>query len=419
MMKVLIIGGGGREHAIAWKLAQDHRIGHIYVAPGNAGSTELERVENIELTGIDELVTFAKNNDIDLTIVGSEALLVEGIVDTFQRAGLNIFGPEQAAAKLEGSKSYAKAFMQQYGVKTAAYQSFELVDAALDYLEQVSFPVVIKASGLAAGKGVIICQNKAQAQQAVKEIMTEHRFGSAGNEIVIEEFLQGFEASILSFTDGNVILPMLSAKDHKTIGEGNTGENTGGMGVVCPHPSMTKAHWQAFERDILQPTLIGIQKEGLAFSGVIFFGLMINEQGVYLLEYNMRMGDPETQAILPLMENELLDAIDAALNKRLDNFSFKWHNAHAVCVVAASAGYPGKYLTGEPIEHIEKARFFSLVFIAGAKCNNQEYFTSGGRVLNVVGTGATLSKAREKAYSAMQHIYFKGMQIRKDIGATD
>lgn len=417
MIKILIIGNGGREHAIAWKLAQDSRIGYIYIATGNAGTSELERVENIALSHIDELLTFAKSNHIDLTIVGSEALLVEGIVDRFQAQGLRIFGPNQAAARLEGSKAYAKSFMQQYGVKTAAYQSFHLVDAALAYLKTIDYPVVVKASGIAAGKGVIICQNQSEAKQAVQEIMINHRFGKAGNEVVIEEFLQGFEASILSFTDSQTIVPMLSAKDHKTIGEGNTGDNTGGMGVVCPHPTLTQSQWQAFLQDILTPTLKGIQGEGLKFSGVIFFGLMINEQGVYLLEYNMRMGDPETQAILPLMQNPLLDGIEAALNQTLEQFEFSWREEHAVCVVASSAGYPNEYQTGLPIKHIEKARFFAQVFIAGAKRKDKEYFTSGGRVLNVVATAPSLAQARQQAYTAIEKISFDGIYYRKDIGA--
>lgn len=416
MINVLIIGSGGREHAIAWKLAQDNRIGMIYVAPGNGGIEELEHAENVPLNDVESLLAFALERDIDLTFVGSEALLVEGIVDRFEAHELTIFGPNKHAAQLEGSKAFAKEFMQKYGVKTAAYRQFAQYEPALAYLSEVDYPVVVKASGLAAGKGVIICHSQSEAEAALRDIMLDKRFGSAGDEVVIEAFLEGFEASILSFTDGKTILPMRSAKDHKTIGEGNTGENTGGMGVVCPHPAMTEAHWQAFETDILQPTLKGMQAEGMDFAGVIFFGLMINEQGVHLLEYNMRMGDPETQAVLPLLASSLVDPVMAAIERKLDSITLEWKDKHAVCVVAASGGYPGKYKTGMTIEHIEQARFFAQIFIAGAKQHYQEYLTNGGRVLNVVGIGNTLESARNKAYSAIKQVHFDGMVYRKDIG---
>lgn len=417
MINVLIIGSGGREHAIAWKLAQDPRIGMIYVAPGNAGIEELEHAENIPHTDVGSLLAFAKDRDIDLTFVGSEALLVEGIVDRFEAEGLRIFGPNQHAAQLEGSKAFAKAFMQKYGVKTAAWKAFTEHQEAIAYLDEVQCPVVVKASGLAAGKGVIICQNREEAETALADIMLDKRFGEAGDEVVIEEFLEGFEASILSFTDCKTILPMKSAKDHKTIGEGNTGENTGGMGVVSPHPAMSNAHWQAFENDILQPTLKGIQGEGMDFAGVIFFGLMINDRGVFLLEYNMRMGDPETQAVLPLLESSLVDPVLAAIERKLDSVTLKWKDKHAVCVVAASGGYPGHYETGYTIEHIEQARFFAQIFIAGAKLHYHEYLTNGGRVLNIVAIDDSQDAARSKAYSSINHIHFKDMVFRKDIGS--
>ncbi|WP_072576840.1 phosphoribosylamine--glycine ligase [Suttonella ornithocola] len=415
-MKILIIGSGGREHAIAWKLAQDHRIGRIYVAPGNGGTAALERSENVPLTTIDQLIAFAKEKSIDLTIVGSEALLVEGIVDQFKAERLRIFGPDKAAAMLEGSKSYAKTFMQKYGVKTAAYQSFTELDAALQYLKICPYPTVVKASGLAAGKGVIICHTHEEAETAVYEIMQEKCFGCAGDEIVIEEFLEGFEVSILSFCDGHTILPMQTAKDHKAIGDGNTGENTGGMGVVAPHPFLTKAQYQAFIEDILNPTLKGIQAENLQFAGIIFFGLMVNKNDVYLLEYNMRMGDPETQAILPLLETDFLTPIFACLDEKLDTIELKWADKHSICVVAASKGYPGNYQKGFPVHHLEQAKFFAQVFIAGATYKDHQYFTNGGRVLNVVALGDTLEAARHNAYSGIQAIQFEGMTYRHDIG---
>jgi len=391
MLNILIIGAGGREHALAWKFAQDVRVGQIFVAPGNAGTAAMQRVRNIPLSRVEDLLAFAQKENVGLTFVGAEALLVEGIVDTFRAAGLAIFGPDRQAAQLEGSKRFAKDFMQKYGVKTAAYASFRDLDAALAYVQDCAYPTVVKASGLAAGKGVVICQNRAEAEAALRAMMESRRFGEAGAEVVIEEFLDGYECSLLSFCDSRAIVPLVSARDHKTIGEGNTGENTGGMGVIAPHPRFGEAEMAAFRRDILEPTLKGIQAEGMDFAGVIFFGLMVNARGVYLLEYNMRFGDPETQAVLPLMQSELLDAVQAALDRRLDDNAFRWQDAHACCVVAASAGYPGEFRTGLPITGLERARFHGLVFIAGAKTECGAMQTSGGRVLNCVGVAPTAS----------------------------
>ncbi|MDO4642800.1 MAG: phosphoribosylamine--glycine ligase [Cardiobacteriaceae bacterium] len=417
-MKIMIIGAGGREHALAWKFAQDARVSHIYVAPGNAGTASMQNVSNIALSHVPDLLDFAKRHEVSLTFVGSEALLVEGIVDAFQAAGLKIFGPDARAAQLEGSKCFAKDFMQKYGVKTAKYRSFNAIEPALMYLQTHPYPAVVKASGLAAGKGVVICQNYAEAESAVRAMMEARRFGDAGTEVVIEEFLDGFECSILSFCDSRSIVPLLSAKDHKTIGENNTGENTGGMGVVAPHPRIDEAHLSAFTRDILTPTLKGIQAEGMDFAGVIFFGLMINERGVFLIEYNMRLGDPETQAILPLMENDLLDPIEAALERRLQTDAFHWKNAHACCVVAASAGYPGEYRTRLPIHNLEQARFYAQVFIAGATLDKGQYYTQGGRVLNCVGISESAEEARRKAYDAVAQVRFDGITYRRDIGVS-
>ena len=416
MLNILIIGAGGREHALAWKFAQDARVGQIFVAPGNAGTAAMQRVRNIPLTRVADLLAFAQKENVGLTFVGAEALLVEGIVDVFQAAGLAIFGPNRQAAQLEGSKRFAKDFMQKYGVKTAAYASFRELDAALAYVQDCAYPTVVKASGLAAGKGVVICQNRAEAEAAVRAMMETRRFGDAGNEVVIEEFLEGYECSLLSFCDSRHIVPLVSARDHKTIGEGNTGENTGGMGVIAPHPRFGDAEMAAFRRDILEPTLKGIIAEGMDFAGVIFFGLMVNARGVYLLEYNMRFGDPETQAVLPLLENELLDAVQAALERRLDDSVFRWQDAHACCVVAASAGYPGEFRSGLPIEGLERARFHGLVFIAGAKTECGAMQTSGGRVLNCVGVAPTASEARQKAYDAIAQVQFDGITYRRDIG---
>ena len=310
-MKILIVGAGGREHAIAWKLSQNKKVEKIFIVPGNACVEMLPNAESVNLGSIDEYISFAKDNNVELTVVGSEELLVQGIVDEFHKNGLKIFGPDKKAAILEGSKAYSKDFMKKYGIKTAVYEIFDNSKKAKEFLNNwKDFPVVIKASGLAAGKGVIIAQNLNEAIKAVEDIMVDEKFGNAGNQVVIEEFLDGVEASILSFTDSKVIVPLLSAKDHKKIGEDETGLNTGGMGVISPNPFVTDEIFEKFKSDIMEPTLKGMQSEGMDFAGVIFFGLMITKKGVYLLEYNMRMGDPETQAVLPLLENDLLELIE-------------------------------------------------------------------------------------------------------------
>lgn len=419
-MKILIVGAGGREHAIAWKLAQNKNIEKIYIAPGNAGSELINIAENVELGSIREYIEFAKNNNIDLTIVGSEELLVQGIVDEFKKNNLKIFGPDKKAAILEGSKVFSKDFMRKYGIKTADYKVFDNPDEAEKYLkncEKEKFPIVIKASGLAAGKGVIIAQNLKEAEEAVKEIMIDKKFSSSGNQIVIEEYLEGKEASILSFTDCNVILPLLSAKDHKKIGENETGLNTGGMGVISPNPYVTDEIFEEFKKNIMNPTLRGIREEGMDFEGVIFFGLMITKKGLYLLEYNMRMGDPETQAVLPLMETDLLELLEKSFDKRLSEAKIKWKPLHSCCVVAVAGGYPEKYNKGDVIFGIDSiGKNGELIFICGAKKEDNNFITSGGRVLNIVGLGKTLEEAQNSAYKAIKNINFENMYYRKDIG---
>ena len=419
-MKILIVGAGGREHAIAWKLAQNKNIEKIYIAPGNAGSELIDIAENVELGSIREYIEFAKNNNIDLTIVGSEELLVQGIVDEFKKNNLKIYGPDKKTAILEGSKVFSKDFMRKYGIKTADYKVFDNPDEAEKYLkncEKEKFPIVIKASGLAAGKGVIIAQNLKEAEEAVKEIMIDKKFSSSGNEIVIEEYLEGKEASILSFTDCNVILPLLSAKDHKKIGENETGLNTGGMGVISPNPYVTDEIFEEFKKNIMEPTLRGIREEGMDFEGVIFFGLMITKKGLYLLEYNMRMGDPETQAVLPLMETDLLELLEKAFDKRLSEVKIKWKPLHSCCVVAVAGGYPEKYNKGDIISGIDNiGKNGELIFICGAKKEDDNFVTSGGRVLNIVGLGKTLEEAQNSAYKAIKNINFENMYYRKDIG---
>ena len=420
-MKILIVGSGGREHAIAWKLSQNKKIEKIFIAPGNAVIKLIPNAEIIELSNdIDEYVNFSNENNIDLTIVGSEELLVQGIVDKFKENELKIFGPNKKSAILEGSKVYSKDFMKKYGIKTAIYEIFDDFNNAKEFLSNYkNFPVVIKASGLAAGKGVIIAKDLDESIKAIDDIMITKKFGSAGDKVVIEEFLDGVEASILSFTDSKIIVPLISAKDHKKIGENETGLNTGGMGVISPNPYVTDSIFKEFKNEIMNPTLNGIQNEGMDFEGVIFFGIIITKKGVYLLEYNMRMGDPETQAVLPLLENDLLELISKAFDKKLSEVEIKWKPLHSCCVVGASAGYPENYENGNLILGIEEytENEENILFLAGSKSDeNGNFLTNGGRVLNAVGLGKTLEEARKNAYSLIGKIKFDGIYFRKDIG---
>ena len=414
-MKILVIGSGAREHAICNNLSTNERVSKIYCALGNAGTAKEKKCENVKISTIDEILNFAKKENIDLTIVGSEEMLVYGIVDRFEENGLKIFGPNKHAAILEGSKAYSKNFMKKYGVKTAEYETFNDYNKASEYLNKCSYPIVIKASGLALGKGVLICQDKKEAQNALEDIMIKKIFKEAGDEIVIEEFLEGVEASILSVTDSNVIIPFISAKDHKKIGDNDTGNNTGGMGVIAPNPYYTKEAEELFIKDILEPTLKGINAEKMSFAGIIFFGLMITKKGVYLLEYNARMGDPETQAVLQLLDTDYLSIIESAMKRDLSSLNIKWKNKHACCVVMASGGYPASYNKGYKIEGIENIK--GKCFIAGAKIDeNNNIVTDGGRVLNVVNIADTLEEARKLTYEDIEKIDFKDKYYRKDIG---
>lgn len=412
--KILIIGSGGREHAIGWKFQHDflqkEEELELFFTPGNAGTAQIGI--NVALSSLEDMRDFALENFIDLTFVGPEVELADGVVDLFQAANLRVFGPQKEAAQLEASKAFAKDFMAKYGVKTAAYQNFQGRHLAKEYLQTQEFPIVVKASGLAAGKGVIICQSLEEAEKAVDEIMLDKSFGDAGAEVVIEEYLEGFEVSILSFFNGKKIVPFVSAKDHKKIGEGETGLNTGGMGVIAPNPLFTNAHLKAFEEDILEPTKCGLIKEGLEFAGVIFFGLMINKKGVYLLEYNLRMGDPETQTTLPLLKNDLFDVVNKAING--EEFTLDFTNQNACCVVLVSGGYPGNYEKGYEIRGLEKVD--CPWFVAGAKQADEQIVTTGGRVINVVGLGDTLQLAREQAYENIKKVHFDYQYYRTDIG---
>ncbi len=416
-MKILIIGKGGREHALAWKFAESSKVTQIFVAEGNPGCELIAKVKCVKLTTIDELANFAKNEHIDLTFVGSEDLLVAGIVDKFQALGLKIFGPNKLAAQLEGSKVFAKDFMQKHGVKTAKYGNFSDAKLAIEFLSKMDLPVVVKASGLAAGKGVIIAQTKEEAVIAINEMLLDKIFGDSGSKIVIEEFLDGVEASILSFTDSNVIVPFVSAKDHKKIGDGETGLNTGGMGVIAPNPYVTYEVQHKFITDILEPTLAGIKAEKMDFAGVIFFGLMITKNGVYLLEYNMRMGDPETQAVLPLLKNDLFDLVNNTIDKKLSDTQVTWHDKASCCVVLASGGYPKDFPKGITISGIEQfSRNDCHLFAAGVSKQNNDFVTNGGRVINIVGLGSDLNQARKNAYDNLKQIQFDGVYYRNDIG---
>lgn len=413
-MKVLIIGAGGREHAIAWKIAQNIKVEIIYCAPGNGGTEKEGKCKNIDITDIHELATFAKNSLVDITIVGPEEPLMNGIVDIFKGQGLKVFGPSSYAANLEGSKIFSKDFMKKYGVKTAQYEAFYELEKAVAHLKVCEYPVVIKADGLAAGKGVVICQDVESSINVIEDFMIKDIFKGAGKSVVIEEFLDGVEASILSITDGKTILPFVSAKDHKQIFDNDEGPNTGGMGAIAPNPYCTKEVLTEFENNILANTLLGIVKEKMDYIGIIFFGIMITKKGVYLLEYNVRMGDPETQVVLSLMESDFLDLIQASIEGTLKDYEIHWKKGAACCVVATSGGYPGDYkkdITVRINEGIE-----GKVFIAGAVNKAGILHTNGGRVLASTCASMNLSKAIECAYKDMEKIKFEGMYFRGDIG---
>jgi phosphoribosylamine--glycine ligase len=413
-MKVMIIGSGGREHAIAWKIAQSPLVESIYCAPGNGGTYFENKCENVNLYKIEELLQFALENNVDLTIVGPEIPLVNGIVDRFKEAGLRIFGPSKLAAMLEGSKSCSKSFMEKYGVKTAWYKTFDNAENAEKFLSECSYPVVIKADGLAAGKGVVICISFNEAKQTIEDFMIKDIFKGSGKKVIVEEFLEGIEASILSITDGKTIIPFVSAKDHKRIYDGNTGPNTGGMGAIAPNPFVTDEVMSSFEKDIMLPTLRGILNEKMDYTGIIFFGIMITKKGVYLLEYNVRMGDPETQAVLPLMESDFVELILSALDGKLNDYALKWSDNYSCCVVAASKGYPEHYETGCNITGINNVE--NKIFIAGARNENEKLKTSGGRVLAVSALGKSLNESITNTYKDIEKIQFDGIYFRRDIG---
>ena len=418
-MKVLIVGGGGREHAIATCVAKSPKVDKIYCAPGNAGIGQIAECVPIGAMEFDKLVAFAKENEIDLTIIGMDDPLVGGIVDEFESRGLRVFGPRKNAAILEGSKAFSKDLMKKYNIPTAAYENFTDPKAAVAYLETAKFPIVLKADGLALGKGVLICKDLEEAKAGVKEIMLDKKFGTAGNEMVIEEFMTGREVSVLSFVDGKTIKTMTSAQDHKRAGDGDTGLNTGGMGTFSPSPFYTKEVEEFCEKYVYQATVDAMAAEGRPFKGVIFFGLMLTEDGPKVLEYNARFGDPEAQVVLPRMKNDIIDVMEACVDGTLDTIDLQFEDNACVCVVLASDGYPVKYEKGFKITGFEKfdGKEDYYCYHAGTKFDDDgNIVTNGGRVLGITATGATLKEARAKAYEATEWVQFDNKYMRHDIG---
>ena len=418
-MKVLIIGSGGREHAIAWKVAQNPQVEKIYCAPGNGGIGQVAECVPIGAMEFDKLAAFAKEREIDLTIVGMDDPLVGGVVDVFEKEGLRVFGPRKNAAILEGSKAFSKDLMKKYNIPTAAYENFDNPEEAIAYLkEKAEFPIVLKADGLALGKGVLICNTLEEAEEGVKTIMLDKKFCSAGNTLVIEDFMTGREVSVLSFVDGKTIKTMTSAQDHKRAKDGDQGLNTGGMGTFSPSPFYTKEIDEFCQKNIYQPTVDAMAAEGREFKGIIFFGLMLTEKGPKVLEYNARFGDPEAQVVIPRMKNDMVEVCQACIDGTLDQINLEFEDNAAVCVVLASDGYPVSYEKGFPIEGLEnfEGKEGYYVFHAGTALKDGKIVTNGGRVLGVTAKGADLKEARKNAYEATEWIQFENKYMRHDIG---
>lgn len=417
-MKVLIVGSGGREHAIAWAVSKSAKADKIYCAPGNAGIEEYAECVNIGAMEFDKLVAFAKEKEIDLVIVGMDDPLVAGLVDEMEAAGIRTFGPRKNAAILEGSKAFSKDLMKKYHIPTAGYENFADPEAALVYLENASYPIVLKADGLALGKGVLICQDLEEAKEGVKTIMLDKKFGTAGNEMVIEEFMTGREVSVLSFVDGKTIKTMTSAQDHKRAGDGDTGLNTGGMGTFSPSPFYTKEVEAFCEQYIYQATVDAMAAEGREFKGVIFFGLMLTADGPKVLEYNARFGDPEAQVVLPRMKNDIIEVMEACIDGTLDQVDLQFEDNAAVCVVLASDGYPVSYEKGYEITGLEEFKKHDgyYCFHAGTNFDGDRIVTNGGRVLGVTAKGKDLKEARANAYAATEWVQFENKYMRHDIG---
>lgn len=418
-MKVLVIGSGGREHTLVWKITQSPKVSKVYCAPGNAGISRLAQCVNIDADSIEKLVDFAQKEKIDLTVVGPELPLSQGIVNEFNKQGLRIFGPSKEAAEIESSKVFSKYLLKKYNIPTAHYQVFQNSEKALAYIQQQTFPLVIKADGLAAGKGVFIVENLIEARDALNALMDEKKFGEAGRRVIIEEFLEGEEVSILAFCDGKTVIPMVPSQDHKKIFDNDLGPNTGGMGAYSPVPFYPDEFEKRVLEEILKPAVKGLRNEGKEYKGVLYAGLILTKEGPKVLEFNARFGDPETQVILPRLKTDLIDILNAVIENTLHKINIEWEDNAAVCVVVASGGYPGKYQKGKVISGLERLEKMKdlIAFHAGTKFQDDQVITSGGRVLGITAWDETISKAKERAYKGVKEIYFEDMYYRKDIAA--
>ena len=416
-MKVLIVGSGGREHAIAWSVSKSPKVDKIYCAPGNAGIAELAECVDIGAMEFEKLADFAQEKAIDLTIIGMDDPLVGGVVDVFEARGLKVFGPRKNAAILEGSKAFSKDLMKKYNIPTAAYGVFHKVDEAKAFIAQTGAPIVVKADGLAAGKGVVVAMTIDEANVAVEDMLSGNRFGDAGSTVVIEEFMEGEEASLLAFVDGKTVVPMIASQDHKRIFDGDKGPNTGGMGTYAPAPVLTDALRDAAMKTILEPMVAAMEKEGMPYVGCLYAGLMITDEGPKVVEFNARFGDPETQVVLPLLDSDLGEIMMACAKGTLTSNMVKWKDSSAACVILASKGYPETSSKGDVISGDIKQYDTTIVFHSGTKLVGENYVTNGGRVLGVVGLGKDLRTALDRAYERIEHIDFEGMQYRTDIGA--
>ena len=417
-MRILVVGSGGREHAIIWKLKQSPKVDKIYCAPGNGGISDVAECVPISVMDIDKVVDFAKVNNLDMVVVAPDDPLAAGMVDALENAGIRAFGPRKNAAIIEASKIFSKDLMKKYNIPSALYESFDSAKLAKEYVKTAQYPLVVKADGLALGKGVLICQDVEQAVEAITSIMEDEKFGAAGNRIVVEEFMTGPEVSVLAFTDGKTIVPMVSSQDHKRAFDNDEGLNTGGMGTFSPSRVYSQELQNECMNKIFIPTMEAMNAEGRPFKGILFFGLMLTPQGPKVLEYNARFGDPETQVVLPRLENDLLEIFDAIIDEKLNTINIKWHENAAVCVVMASGGYPENYVKGYEINGLDNFRKTTdvIIFHAGTKKGNGIFYTNGGRVLGVTAIAENIDKAREKAYGAVSEISFKDAHFRRDIG---
>ena len=417
LMKVCVIGNGGREHALAWRLSISPSVTKVYAIPGSAAMSDCAELVGIDWQQSDHLISFLKDNQVDLVVVGPEAPLVAGLADVLNKAGIPVFGPSKAAAQLEGSKVFAKDLMKKYNIPTAAYGVFHKVDEAKEFIRQTGAPIVVKADGLAAGKGVVVVMTIDEANAAVEDMLSGNRFGEAGSTVVIEEFMEGEEASLLAFVDGKTVVPMIASQDHKRIFDGDKGPNTGGMGTYAPAPVLTDALRDEAMKTILEPMVGAMQKEGMPYVGCLYAGLMITAEGPKVVEFNARFGDPETQVVLPLLDSDLGQIMMACATGNLTAHMVKWKDSSAACVILASKGYPETSSKGDVIHGDIKQHDTTIVFHSGTKLVGEEYVTNGGRVLGVVGLGKDLRTALDRAYGRIEHINFEGMQYRTDIGA--